>query len=119
MLAGAMVRLADHEGGACETMRRRLTEDNLKPWRHDMWRIPQVDGEHVARMEDGFDLYAETPDSKRPVVCFGEYLVRLIDEVRQPIRPVPGQLSASIASIAATARPTGSCSSTPISRGAM
>ncbi len=119
MLAGAMVRLADQEGGSCENMRRRLTEDNLKPWRHDMWRIPQVDGEHVARVEDGFELYAETPDPKRPMVCFGEYPARLIGEVRQPIRPVPAQLSALIASIAATVRPTGSCSSTPISRGAM
>ena len=37
-------------------------ENDLKPWRRDMWCIPHVDGEYVARMEDVLDLYAETPD---------------------------------------------------------
>jgi hypothetical protein len=32
----------------------------------------EVDGTYVARMEDVLDLYAETPDPKRPVVCFDE-----------------------------------------------
>jgi hypothetical protein len=35
-----------------ETVRRRLAEDDRKPWRRDMWCIPQVDGEYVARMGD-------------------------------------------------------------------
>src|SRR5206468_4567727 len=34
-------------------------------WRRDMWCIPRVDGEYVARMEDVLDLYAEAPDPKR------------------------------------------------------
>jgi hypothetical protein len=42
-----------------------LAENDLKPWRKDMWCIPQVDGEYVARMEDVLDLYAEEPDPKR------------------------------------------------------
>jgi hypothetical protein len=57
-----------------------------------MWCIPKVDGEYVARMEDVLDLYAEAPDSDRPVVCFDESPVQLIGEVRQPIPPEPGQL---------------------------
>jgi hypothetical protein len=57
-----------------------------------MWCIPKVDGEYVARMEDVLDLYAETPDPDRPVVCFDESPVQLIGEVRQPIPPEPGQL---------------------------
>src|SRR5208337_3986880 len=61
-------------------------------WRRDMWCIPQVDGEYVARMEDVLDLYAEAPDPKRPVVCFDESPVQLIGEVRQPIPAEPGQL---------------------------
>src|SRR4051794_147349 len=36
-------------------------EDDLKPWRRDMWCIPQVDGQYVARMENVLDLYAEAP----------------------------------------------------------
>ena len=52
LLAGAMVRLTEHDGLSRETVRRRLAEDDLKPWRRDMWCIPQVDGSYVARMED-------------------------------------------------------------------
>ena len=72
--------------------RRRLAENGLKPWRKDMWCIPRVDGEYVARMEGVLDLYAEAPDPKRPVVCFDESPVQLIGEVRQPIPAEPGQL---------------------------
>jgi len=43
-------------------------------------------------MEDVLDLYAETPDSQRPVVCFDESPTQLIGEVRQPIPAAPGQL---------------------------
>jgi hypothetical protein len=45
-----------------------------------------------ARMEDVLDLYAETPDAKRPVVCFDESPTQLIGEVRPPIPAAPGQL---------------------------
>src|SRR5271165_4068032 len=76
---------------AGETVRRRLAEDDLKPWRRDMWCIPRVDGEYVARMEDVLDLYAEKANPKRPVVCFDESPTQLISEVRQPIPAAPGQ----------------------------
>jgi transposase len=92
LLAGAMVKLTDHESLSGETVRRRLAENGLKPWRKDMWCIPKVDGEYVARMEDVLDLYAEAPDPQRPVVCFDESPVQLIGEVRQPIPAEPGQL---------------------------
>jgi hypothetical protein len=39
-----------------ETVRRRLAEDDLKPWRRDMWCSPLVNGTCVARMEDVLDL---------------------------------------------------------------
>jgi transposase len=91
LLAGEMVRLTEHEGVSRETVRRRLAEDDLKPWRRDMWCIPQVDGTYVARMEDVLDLYAEEADPKRPVVCFDESPTQLIGEVREPIPAEPGQ----------------------------
>ena len=72
LLAGAMVKLTDHDSLSRETVRRRLAENHLKPWQKDMWCIPKVDAEYVARMEDVLDLYAEQPDPKRPVVCFDE-----------------------------------------------
>jgi transposase len=92
LLAGAMVKLTEHKSLSHETVRRRLAENDLKPWRKDMWCIPKVDGEYVARMEDVLDLYADAPDPKRPVVCFDESPVQLIGEVRQPIPAEPGQL---------------------------
>jgi transposase len=92
LLAGEMVKLTEHGELSRETVRRRLTENDLKPWRRDMWCIPQVDGTYVARMEDVLDLYAEAADPKRPVVCFDESPTQLIGDVRQPIPAMPGQL---------------------------
>ena len=75
-----------------KTVRRRLTKNDLKPWRRDTWCIPKVDGTYVARIEDVLDLYAETADPKRPVVCFEANPILLIGHVRQPISAMPGQL---------------------------
>jgi transposase len=92
LLAGELVSLTEHDGISRETVRRRLAENDLKPWRKDMWCIPQVDGEYVARMENVLDLYAEEPDPKHPVVCFDESPTQLIGEVRQPIPAEPGRI---------------------------
>ena len=91
LLAGEMVKLTTHATLSRETVRRRLKENHLKPWRQHMWCIPQVDGTYVARMEDVLDLYAEAPDAKRPVVCFDESPTQLIGEVRESIPAAPGQ----------------------------
>jgi hypothetical protein len=40
-------------------------------------------------MEDVLDLYAQPIDSKRPLVCFDERLCQLIEDVHDPIPPVP------------------------------
>jgi transposase len=92
LLAGELARLTTRQSVSRETVRRRLAENDLKPWRKDMWCIPQVDAEYVARMEDVLDLYAESPDPNRPVVCFDESPTQLIGEVRTPIPAKPGQL---------------------------
>ena len=92
LLAGEMVRLTDHGSLSGETVRRRLAENKLKPWREKMWCVPKIDGEYVARMEDVLDLYAEPPDPARPVVCLDESPVQLIGEVREPIPASPGQI---------------------------
>ena len=36
LLADAMVKLTDHDGLSGETVRRRLAENDLKPWRREM-----------------------------------------------------------------------------------
>lgn len=91
LLTEAMIKLTEHADLSRETVRRRLAENHLKPWRREMWCIPQVDGTYVARMEDVLDLYAEAPDPKRPVICFDESPTQLIGETRQPIAAAPGQ----------------------------
>ena len=92
LLADALVKLTAHESLSRETVRRRLAENDLKPWRKDMWCIPQVDADYVARMEDVLDLYAEASDPQRPVVCFDESPIQLIGAVRRPIPAKPGQI---------------------------
>ena len=52
LFADAVVKLTTHESLSRETVRRRLAENNLKPWRK------------VVRMDDVLDLYAEAPDPK-------------------------------------------------------
>src|SRR5271156_1962660 len=91
LLADAMIKLTEHDSLSRETVRRRLAEDDLKPWRKDMWCIAQVDGAYVARREDVLDLYAEDDDPKCAVICFDESPTQLIGETRLPIPPAPGQ----------------------------
>src|ERR1700733_8919665 len=91
LLAGQMVQLTEHDGLSRETVRRRLAEDDLKPWLRKMWCIPEVNGTYVARMEDVLDLYADEADPRRPVVCFDESPTQLIGEVREPSPAAPGQ----------------------------
>jgi transposase len=91
LLAGELVRLTDHEAISRETIRRRLAENELKPWQKKMWCVPKMDAEYVARMEDVLDLYAEQAPISEPVVCFDESPTQLIGEARLPIACAPGQ----------------------------
>jgi transposase len=124
LLADEMVKLTDHDDLSRETVRRRLAENQLKPWRRTMWCIPKVDGEYVARMEDVLDLYAEPPDPLRPVICFDDPRIKsgglpnssARSDNRSP--PSPVSFNATIASTAATEPSTSSSSSTPTVPGA-
>jgi transposase len=91
LLSGALVEKTEIDSISGETVRRRLAENELKPWQHKMWCIPHFDLEFVARMEDVLDLYAEAPDPKRPVVCFDETPRQLLGETRVPVEARPGR----------------------------
>ena len=91
LLAGEFVQRTEHQAVSRETVRRRLKEQQLKPWQKKMWCIPTVDTEYVARMEDVLALYTATPDPARPVVCFDETPVQLIGETRVAVPMRPGQ----------------------------
>ncbi len=90
LLADRMVALTGHESLSDETVRRRLADNELKPWQQKMWCVPTINSEYVARMEDVLDLYAEPADPKRPVLCFDESPTQLIGEVREPQPVAPG-----------------------------
>src|SRR4051794_16669601 len=92
LLAGEIVRLTEHDGISRETVRRRLAENEIKPWREKMWCVPKIDGAYVARMENVLDLYAELPLPAGPVVCWDESPVQLMGEVREPTPAAPGQI---------------------------
>ena len=87
LLANALVEVIEPQSVSRDTVRRRLDDNDLKPWQKKMWCIAKIDGEYIARMEDLLDLYAEPHDPKRPVVCFDESPIQLIGEVRVPITP--------------------------------
>ena len=91
LLADALVRLTDHATLGRETVRRRLAAQAIKPWQRDMWCIPKVTPEFLARMEDVLDLYAAPPDPARPTVSFDESPVGLIAEVCTPVPAAPGR----------------------------
>ena len=118
LLAGEMVKLTAHESLSRETVRRRLADADLKPWRRKMWCIPQVDADYVARMEDVLDLYAEAPTRS------GQWSASTRDQSSSSARcagrsrPSPGRSSATTASTGSTEPPILSCSSTPTVPGA-
>lgn len=91
LLAGEIVRRTEHESLSRETVRRRLADNDLKPWQQEMWCIPAVDTEYIARMEDVLDLYGEPFDAHDPIVSFDESPKQLIGEVRVPIPEKPGR----------------------------
>jgi transposase len=117
ILAGELVRLTGHERLSRETVRRRPSENDLKPWQKKMRRIPKVYAEYVGGMEDVLDLHAEDAAAD-PVVCFDEPPVQLIGETRIPIAAESRQASADRRRVrGAMESRTCSCPSTRISRG--
>lgn len=93
LLAGRLVTLTDHKNLSIETIRRRLEENDLKPWQRKMWCIPKLDADFVAQMEHILDFYAEPPDTTKPVVNFDEALKQLVADTRDPTPMKRGQNS--------------------------
>lgn len=91
LLADSFVEFTDHTSLSRETVRRRLSEQEIKPWQRKMWCIPNVDYEYLARMEDVLDLYAEPMRADQPVICFDESPVQLVAETREKIPAARGR----------------------------
>jgi DDE superfamily endonuclease len=67
-------------------------KNELQPWRHKQWVIPQANADFVCAMEDVLEVYKRPYDPARPVVCLDETSKQLIGETRTPIPAEPGQL---------------------------
>jgi transposase len=117
LLADELVRLTEHDSISRETVRRRLTENDLKPWRKDRWCIPHIDGEYVAWRMCSTCMRRRLIRSARLSVSTR---ARPSSSVRygSRSRPCRGNASAMTASIDATGRSTCSSSSTPTDPGA-
>jgi hypothetical protein len=67
-----------------------IKKNDLKPWQKKEWCLGQIGGEFLARMEDVLDLYEESYDPKRPVVCFDEKTCQLLEDMVEPVAMKPG-----------------------------
>lgn len=90
LLADRLVALVDLDRVSAETVRRRLAENELKPWQQRMWCIPSFDADYLANMENVIDLYSKPRDADVPLVCFDETFTQLIQETRVAIPRKPG-----------------------------
>ena len=76
-----------------ETIRLRLHEHDLKPWREKMWCIAELDDDYIQRMEQVLDIYAKPYDPRCPVICLDEKPVALFaDSVARRPAQKPGQI---------------------------
>jgi transposase len=92
LLAGRLVELRFVDGISCETVRRMLKKNELKPWLTERWCIPpEASGEFVWRMEDVLAVYTRPYDPKRPLVCLDEVTKQLLAEKREPLPARPGR----------------------------
>ena len=73
-----------------EKVRIILQEHDLKPWRYDMWCIPELNDEFIERMEDILDIYERPLDPRFPVVCVDEKPIQLLDDKREPVEMKEG-----------------------------
>jgi transposase len=93
LLGDQLVALSDIEAISHETIRKRLKENDLKPWQKKMWCIANLDAAYIARMEHILDLYAQAKDEQRPIVNFDEAAKQLVEQVNEPKLAKPSHVA--------------------------
>lgn len=91
LLAQEFMMLSDAEPVSIETVRRRLKENDLKPWQHKMWCVGKMNADYIAHMEHVLDVYARPENPAEPVVNFDEAMKQLVADITPATRPKPGQ----------------------------
>jgi transposase len=65
----------------------RNEKNEIKPWLHKQWCIPEASPEYVCKMEEILDVYQRPYDPLKPVVCIDETSKQLIKQTRIPCAP--------------------------------
>ena len=68
-----------------ESLRILLASREIKPWRHKMWCVPNLDDEFIECMEDVLKIYERPYDPKEPVVCLDEKPIQLLTSSRPDV----------------------------------
>ena len=77
---------------AKETVRTKLNQIELQPWKTERFCIPEEDlPRFIAQMEDVLDVYSDAPDPNIPLVCMDEASVELTGDLYPSIPAKPGQ----------------------------
>src|SRR5215471_7200353 len=118
LLAGAMVKLTEHEDLSRETVRRRLAENHLKPWRKDMWCVAQSTAPTLPTWRTCSISTPKHPIQSGPWSALTRAQPNSSVRCANRSQPSRGSSNAMTANISATARPICSCSSISIAAGA-
>jgi DDE superfamily endonuclease len=77
---------------AKETVRTKLNQIELQPWKIERFCIPEEDlPRFISQMEDVLDVYSEPPDTDAPLICMDEASVELTGDLYPSIPAKPGQ----------------------------
>lgn len=68
-----------------ESLRILLASREIKPWRHKMWCVPEIDDEFIRCMEDILKIYERPYDPREPVVCIDEKPIQLLRSSRPDV----------------------------------
>lgn len=91
LLSDSLIALTDLENVSLETIRNRLKNNELKPWKRKMWCIGEMNADYIAQMEDILTLYSEPANALYPVVNFDEAGKQLVEYIKAPKNISPGQ----------------------------
>lgn len=91
LLTDEFIYLTEGEVVSIETVRRRLKDNELKPWQKRMWCLSDMNAEYVAQMESVLDIYAEPANEKKPIVNFDEAMKQLVSETKAVVPMKSGQ----------------------------
>ena len=91
LLSDSLIALTDLENVSLETIRNRLKNNELKPWKRKMWCIGEMNADYIAQMEHILTLYAEPANPLYPVVNFDEAGKQLVEHIKAPKNISPGQ----------------------------